>query len=156
MKAKSNILLVGIVLLSLILLGCGTVADYFTPAEVPQRTAQYVSNDPNLAGFTTLKKARKIRQDVLITHRDTQLDLKRLAEDDELQYSDALEVIDTNISQSQAIQDIVLNGTDTSPGLMTVLFGAGGLLAGRNFLKRPGDLSPDEVETTDTDNTTTT
>lgn len=146
MKAKSNILLIGIVLLSLVLLGCGSIADYLTPAEVPQRTAAYVSDDPNLPGFTTLKKAKEVRQDVLITHRDTQLDLKRLAEDDKLQYSDALEVIDFNISQSQTIQDIVLNGSDTTPGLMTVLFGAGGLLAGRNFLKRPGDLSPDEVE----------
>ena len=149
MKAKSNILLIGIVLLSIVLLGCGTVADYFTPADVPQRTAGYVSDDPNLSGFTTLKKAKEVRQDVLITHRDTQLDLKRLAEDDEFQYSDALEVIDFNISQSQSIQDIVLNGTDTTPGLMTILFGASGLLAGRNFLKRPGDLSPDEVETTE-------
>lgn len=146
MKAKSNILLVGIVLLSLVLLGCGSVADYFTPAEIPQRTAGYVSNDPNLAGLTSLKRAKEVRQDVLITHRDTQLDLKRLAEDDKLQYSDALEVIDFNISQSQTMQDLALNGTDTTPGLMTVLFGAGGLLAGRNFLKRPGDLSPDEVE----------
>ncbi len=146
MKAKSNLLLIGIVLLSLVLLGCGSIADYVTPADIPQRSAEYVSDDPNLAGLTTLKKAKEVRQDVLITHRDTQLDLKRLAEDDELQYSDALEIIDTNISQSQTIQDIVLNGTDTTPGLMTVLFGAGGLLAGRNFLKRPGDLSPDEVE----------
>ena len=146
MKAKSNILLIGIVLLSLGLIGCGTVADYLTPAQIPQRTAGYVSDDPNLAGFTTLQKAKETRQDVLITHRDNQLDLKRAAEDDKLQYADALEFIDLNISQSQTIQDIVLNGTDTTPGLMTILFGAGGLLAGRNFLKRPGDLSPDEVE----------
>lgn len=149
MKAKSNILLIGIVMLSLVLLGCGSVADYFTPAHVPQRTAGYVSADPNLSGFTTLHKAKETRQDVLITHRDAQLDLKRQAEDDKLQYSDALEVIDFNISQSQTMQDIVLNGTDTTPGIMTVLFGAGGLLAGRNFLKRPGDLSPDEVEPTE-------
>lgn len=146
MKAKSNLLLIGIVLLSVVLLGCGSVADYFTPAQIPQRTAGYVSDDPNLSGFTTLQKAKEVRQDVLITHRDAQLDLRRLAEDDEFQYSDALEVIDFNIGQSQFMQDIVLNGTDTSPGIMTVLFGAGGLLAGRNFLKRPGDLSPDEVE----------
>lgn len=149
MKAKSNILLIGIVLLSLVLLGCGSIADYLTPAQVPQRTAEYVSGDPNLSGFTSLHKVKQIRQDVLITHRDTQLDLKRQAEDDKLHYSDALEVIDFNISESQAVQDMVLNGTDTAPGLMTVLFGAGGLLAGRNFLKRPGDLSPDEVESTE-------
>jgi hypothetical protein len=95
-----------------------------------------------------LYRAKEIRQKIAIQHRDAQTSLKRQAEDDKTQYGDALDVINYNIAESEQFQATVLEGGTVWPGLYSILFGAGGVLAGRNFLKRPGDLSPDEVDVT--------
>lgn len=121
------------------------MVDRLTPADVSPFAASY-TGDPNDAGFTSLHRAKRIRQGIAIQHRDAQTNLKRQAEDDKTKYGDALEVINFNIAESEQLQTTVLEGGTVWPGLYSVLFGAGGVLCGRNFLKRPGDLSPDEVE----------
>ena len=149
----SNLVLGLIILLAVVLIGCGTIADHFTPAEIPERTATYVSEDPQLPGLTNLHKAKKVKREVVIVHRDNQIDLKRMAEDDKLKYKDAFQVIDFNIEESTALQNVVLNGNAIWPGMNSILFGAGGLLAGRNFFKRPGDYGPDEIDESEQETT---
>lgn len=142
----SNVVLFLSVILAAGIVGCQPLLDYVTPTYIPDRVAEYVE-EPNAAGINVLANAKELRRDVLITYRDNQIELKRMLEDDNNKYKDTIETIDYYITESQNMQDIVLNGDGNimPVGLVSLLTGVGGLLAGRNFLKRPGDLTPDEV-----------
>lgn len=147
----SNIVLFLSIILAAGVVGCQPLLDYITPTYIPDRVAEY-AEEPNAAGINVLANAKELRRDVLITYRDNQTELKRMLEDDNNKYKDTIETIDYYITESQNMQDIVLNGDgEIMPvGIVSLLTGIGGLLAGRNFLKRPGDLAPSEVEVVET------
>ncbi len=145
MKKLTNILLIMAAILILGIIGCRSLLDEVTPAAVNQRILDYSGVED--VGFPTLADVKRIKTEVVINHRDTQINLKRLAENDVLAHKDALAFIDASIAESSYIQSLMV-GSETQPisilGLLAPL-GIGTAL-GRKFFKRPGDLSPDEVE----------
>ncbi len=144
MKAKSNVILVLVVLMMIALVGCGSLLDRVTPSTIPKRAATYAKM-PDKEGVQSLYDAEIIKRELGIVHRDNQLAFMRQIEDDKLAYDDARVIVENNIADSRELQSTVLNGVDMIPGVNSMLYGMGGLLVGRNFLKRPGDLTKEEA-----------
>lgn len=148
MKNVLSVLLMIVCILCMVAIGCRSVVDSITPADLPKATATYIGADPNTR-FISLYEAKEIKQDVLVKHRETQKEMLRRAQDDKDYYQDAIGFITTAIAESMQLQTTVI-GDENSPGLLGYLAGlsglGGGLLAGRNLLRRPGDLTKEEVE----------
>jgi hypothetical protein len=124
--------------------GCASIVDRLTPAYVEPQAAEYVDQEPQ--DIYSLHDVKIIQTDTTIKHRNTQLDLKRLAEDDTYAYQDALSFIDTAIAEAEAFQQKVL-GDDNNPlSVSGLLFMLTGGLVGKSFFRRPGDLTPDEAK----------
>jgi len=138
-----GLVIVGI--LSLAVIGCRSVLDRVTPAEIPSCAAFYVG-DMNFAGVRSLKDARDIRGDIIIMHRGIQLDLLRLAKDDEYAYKDALGFIEQSIEESENLQDLVIGSEDQPISILGLLAGAGIAFPAGKLMKRKGDYSPEEFE----------
>ncbi len=125
------------------LIGCQSFLAKVTPSEVAEIAVLYA--DVNEV-WPTLDSARKVRTSAIIKHRTKQLDLLRLAEDDRLAYQDAIDVIQLNISESEAFQGLMV-GSETQPlSILGILAGAGVALPIGLMKKRRGDSSPEEVE----------
>jgi hypothetical protein len=147
MKDRKNILLVTACVICLAVISCRSLLDRVTPCTVTEQSYEYVNE--SLDGFKeidSLHNVKKLHNEILIGHRTKQIDLKRLAEDDEFDYSDAIGFIDANIKESEYLQDIIIGSEDQPFSLLGILAGfTGGAAIGR-ALKRKGDYSPEEVE----------
>lgn len=139
--------LVAVCIVSLVLISCRSVLDGITPANINDRSLDYAEVDLNSLGLIpSLADAKRVRTEIVIGHRDVQLDLKRLAQDDKLYYQDALGFIDASIAESQYVQDIVIGSEDQPFSLLGILAGLTGGAAIGKAMKRKGDYSPEEVE----------
>ncbi len=139
-----NIVLVSICILALAAIGCRSLVDRLTPAEMPDQTSQYLGVEHS--ELVSLHDLKNYKDQVIILHRDTQTDLLRMAQDDDVHFQDVIAFTQQSINQSQQIQDAVVGSEDQPFSLLGVLGGmAGGTAIGR-ALKRKGDYSPVEVE----------
>jgi hypothetical protein len=138
-----NIALVLICVLALVCIGCQGLLDRGTPADVHPSVSNYLGVEHK--EFTSLYDL-KLKQDAIrIKHRDAQTDLLRKAQDDKVQYSDAITFIEGSIEQAQTLQDIAVGSEDQPFSILGVLAGfTGGAAIGR-ALKRKGDYSAGEV-----------
>jgi hypothetical protein len=138
-----NIVLVLICVLALVCIGCRGLLDRGTPADVHPSVSSYLELEHQ--EFTSLFDL-KLKQDAIrIKHRDVQTDLLREAQDDEVQYSDAITFIETSIEQAQVLQDIAVGSEDQPLSILGLLAGfTGGAAIGR-AIKRKGDYSSGEV-----------
>jgi len=142
-KDAKNVLLVLIAVVSVAIMGCGTMVDMGTPAMRPKITADYSGKRPGITTLATLKDERAL---IVIKHRTAQTSLKREAQDDKLFYQDALTYIEHNIKESQIMQDMIIGAPDQPFSILGLLGGmAGGAAIGR-ALKRKGDMTPEEVD----------
>ena len=139
---QTVVLMIGLICLAVI--GCESMLDELTPSIVDSRSREYIGEEP-VRKITTLAKAREMRKDIGIKHRDYLLELRRDIEDDENAYQDAL-LIDARIEESERWQNIVVGSAGNPMSLMGILAGTslGGLVGSK--MKRKGDLSPKEVE----------
>ena len=135
------VLVIGIV-------GCRALLDDLTPAKIPERSKEYAEVTPeDIGSFPSLGDAADTRTEIIIKHRDTQIGLKRLAEDDTMAYKDALGFIDQAIADSYALQAIVIGGPENPISLLGLLAPLGlGAFAGKELFKRGKDYSPEEYE----------
>lgn len=146
MNDRKNWMLVILCVLSIAVISCRSMLDRVTPCELPEQSAVYVGKKVNEFGITSLYDALKIRDKISIFHRNAQIDLLRLAENDEYAYQDAKTFIDGSIKEAQALQDIVVGSEGQPFSLLGILAGfTGGTAIGR-MLKRKGDYSPAEYE----------
>lgn len=144
-RDAKNIILVLLTVACLAIIGCRGLMDGATPGWMPKQSAKYLG-DPNAAGLTNLNALKEARTDIIVTHRDKQIDLMRMAQDDKIAYQDAIGFIDTNIQDSQTMQDLVVGSEDTPFSILGILAGfTGGAAIGR-ALKRKGDMTPEEAE----------
>ena len=144
MKDWKNYVLALIVLISVALLGCSTLVDALTPVRIPQRTAEYLQ-DPNSAGLSSLLTAKELRVDTIIRHRDINIQLIRLAQDDEYAYEDALGLLTINIDESERMQEIIIGDAEHPFSIIGMLGPtAGGILAGKELFKRKKDYTPED------------
>lgn len=145
MKNKLNYLLTIVCIVSLGIISCRSMMDRITPTTVTEQSYEYVHETLN--GFKeidSLHNVKKLHNEIVIKHRTDQIDLKRLAEDDELDYSDAIGFIDANIAEASHLQDIIVGSGDQPFSLLGLLAGATGGAAIFNMKKRKGDFSPEE------------
>ncbi len=136
------VLVIGIV-------GCRALLDDLTPAKIPERSKEYAEVTPeDIGGFPSLGDATDTRVEIIIKHRDTQIGLKRRAEDDTMAYKDALGFIDQAIADSYALQAIVIGSPENPISLLGLLAPLGlGAFAGGSLIKRGKDYSPEQYET---------
>ncbi len=144
---KLNYLLGVVCVICLALINCRSMMDRVTPCTQTEQSYEYVHG--SLDGFKeidSLHNVKKLHNEIVIGHRTEQIDLKRLAEDDELDYSDAIGFIDANIKEAEYLQGIIVGSEDQPLSLIGILAGfTGGAAIGR-AMKRRGDFSPEEVE----------
>lgn len=148
MKNKTNWLLGTTCVICLGLISCRSMMDRVTPCTQTEQSYEYVHG--SLDGFKeidSLHNVKKLHNKIVIDHRTGQINLKRLAEDDELAYGDAIGFIDANIKEAEYLQSVIVGSEDQPFSLLGILAGfTGGAAIGR-ALKRKGDYSPEEVET---------
>ena len=144
---KSTIITL-LVILVIGVVGCRSLLDDLTPAKIPNRSKEYAEVSPeDIGGFPSLNDAADTRTEIIIKHRDTQIGLKRRAEDDTMAYKDALGFIDQAIADSYALHAIVIGSPENPISLLGLLAPLGlGAFAGKELFKRGKDYSPEEYE----------
>jgi hypothetical protein len=142
-KDIKNIILIICCAICLAVISCGNLVDRITPASLPKQTSEYLKIPHK--DLCSLYDIKSIRNDVIITHRKAQVEFLRLAQDDEAEYQDAIQFIQTAIADSQSFQDMVVGSEGNQFSVLGIMAGlTGGAALGRSF-KRKGDLSPEEV-----------
>ena len=147
MKNKLNWLLGIVCILCLAVISCQSVMDRVTPCEVSEQTYEYVTG--SMDGYNevvSLYDVKKLRDKIIIQHRTSLVDLTRMIEDENYDYSDARDSIMAEIAAAQKLQDLVIGGPSQDFSLFGILAGFTGGAAIFNRLKRRGDYSPVEVE----------
>lgn len=150
--SKFKVTLVGLLLALMIgIMSCRSLLEEVMPVSINKRAVEYSEVDPEeLKPYPSLADAKRIKVEIIVNHRDKQIALKRAAEDDNLEHSDAFGFINNDIAIGEANLDLVIGSEDNSFSIMGILFslgvGGGGLALGRRFLKRPGDFTPQEHE----------
>ena len=145
MKKLANVLLIMAAIVILGIIGCRSLLDEVTPAAVNQRILDYSGVED--VGFPTLADVKRIKTEVVINHRDTQSNLKRLAEDEVLAHKDALSFIDASIAEATYIQNLVVGGDGNPISILGLLAPLGiGTALGRRYFTKPGDYKPEEVK----------
>lgn len=147
MRDKKNLILIVVCLLSLAVISCQSMMDRVTPCEVPIQAYEYVNgSSEGYQEIDSLYNVRKLRLAMIIQHRTDLIGLKRAIEDKGYSYDDAIGLVNGQIEESQALQDLVVGGPDTDFSLIGILAGFTGGAAIGKMLKRKGDYSPAEVE----------
>ena len=142
-----SVALILICILCVAVISCRSMIDRVTPCEVPEQAYEYVHG--TLDGYKevdSLYNVRKLRLQMIIQHRTDLIGLKRAIEDEGYEYNDAIGLVNNQIEESQAFQDLVVGGPDTEFSLIGILAGFTGGAAIGKMLKRKGDYSPAEVE----------
>lgn len=144
-----NIIIVVVCIVLLGMAGCKTLLDELTPTPINKRAMDYTGTTVEELGLIpSLADAKRIRNDIIIGHRGTQIEYKRAMEDDNLAYDDAYGFIKANIAAGEHFQSLVIGSEDNPFSLLGLIasFGLGGVgvSLGRKYLKRPGDFSPQE------------
>ena len=122
--------------------------DEITPVKIDARSVEYAGVEKESLGFISLADAEYVKKEIIIKHRDGQINLKRIAQDDKLKYQDAFGFIDTNIEEARVLQGIIVGNEDNPYSLLGMLAPMGlATFVGRQYLRRPGDYTPAEVET---------
>ena len=150
MKKNTVLILIGLVAI-IGGIGCASISELVTPAELDRRAVDYVDEakvaDANaFEGYGNLYKVRKLANALNNAHELNQFDLAKLMDADNLQYSQLAGSVGADLKQAQVREEMMF-GAD---GLITLLLTAGGVgtLTGLVGLmrKRPQDLTPEEVQ----------
>lgn len=146
-KLKSTLIILLCVAVFAVI-GCRSLMDGITPAKIDARSSEYAGVEEKQFGFGSLADAEYIKKEIIIRHRDGQLNLRRVAQDDKLKYQDALGFIDANIEEARVLQGFIIGSEDNPISLLGLLapIGLAGI-AGKMFLKRPGDYTPQDFDT---------
>jgi hypothetical protein len=143
MKKVVNSLIILTCIAFLAVMGCATLMDRLTPTMVNPKAPEYVGQDPQ--DIYSLYELKIMQDNIAIQHRDRQLELLRLAEDDTNGFKDARGFIEPAVAEANALQEKII-GSDANPlSLSGFLFALTGGLIGRSFFRRPGDLTKEEA-----------
>jgi len=147
MKRIKDVLLIVVSIVMLGILGCASLLDEVTPAAINDRAIKYAEKTKEDIGFPTLADVKRLKTDIIINHRDKQISLKRIAEDDTRAYGDALDFINSSIASAEYVQNLVVGSEGNPISILGLLAPLGiGTALGRRYFKRPGDLTPEEAK----------
>lgn len=146
-----------IIVLSLSLMvggiGCMALSELITPADINNQAVEYavnsgVANEEDYQGYPNLYKANRLVGAVDAAHDTIQLDLQQQAEKDDLDYSINRDVSTSNYKTAVKREE-QLFGERGLLSLGASLLGVGGLGGILGLMRRkPGDISPEEMQTT--------
>lgn len=131
-------------------LGCAALSEYVTPAAIDRRAVGYAGDagviDPNVfAGYGNLDKANRLAAAVEDAHQVNQQALSHQLDKDSLEYSQLLDVTQSNRQIAAAREEQLFGKT----GLITMAASMGGfgMLTGLIGLarKRPQDITPQQL-----------
>lgn len=140
MKTLKTILLTLFFTALILVISCRSYLEEAIPVSIDKRAAEYAAVDPDDFGLiTSLADAKRVKTEIVLNHRDMQISLKRLAEDDNLAHSDALGFIDNTIVVGEANMDLLI-GSENQPFsimgiLATLSVGGVGLGVGKKYFK---------------------
>lgn len=118
--------------------GCSAMMDGVTPCYIDEDAGTY-AQEPNLTSFlpyTSLWDAKRIEARMEYAHTLNQLELLRLAEDDDITYSFLKGQHTINIKNAEEFRDTLFDPAGPI-GLLLPLIGGGAL--GALLIPRPGD-----------------
>jgi len=133
-------------------IGCAALSTLVTPANVDKNAVAYAASagviDPNdFRGYGNLDKAIRLKAAVDAAFQVKELSLNQMMEKNRLDYSQLSQVADSNMKASRAQEELLFGET----GLLSMglsLLGVGGLGTVIGLMrKRPGDITPQEMET---------
>lgn len=144
------IVLVGLGCLTI--LGCSSLMDSITPTRIAADAITYTGMDANDLGnvfhYTSLMDAKDVRNNIVVTHRTSQLDFKRAIEDDNLAFNDALALTNMYITEAEEWRALIIGSNEQPFSVLGVLAGLGfggvGTIIGGRYIKRKKDFTPSE------------
>ncbi len=147
MKKLKSAIVILLCVAVLAVIGCRSLMDEFTPSMIDARSLEYAGVEKVSLGFVSLADAEYVKNEIIIKHRDGQINLQRIAQDDKLKYQDAFGFISTNIEEARTLQGIIIGSEDNPFSLLGMLapMGLAGFI-GRQYMKRPNDYTPEEFE----------
>jgi hypothetical protein len=132
-------------------IGCASLSEYVTPANIDQKAVEYAVGagvaEPNaFAGYANLEKAIRLEVAVENAYEVKVLALAQMQEKNQLDYGILRGVVTNNTKIARAREEQLFGET----GLLSVglsALGAGGLAGMLGLMrKRPQDWSPEEME----------
>lgn len=140
MKTLRTVLLTIFFMALLTVIACRSYLEEVIPVSIDKRAIEYAIVDPDDFGLiTSLADAKRVKIEIVLNHRDMQISLKRLAEDDNLAHGDALGFINNPIIIGEANLDLLI-GDETNPFSLTGILmmaglGSGGLIVGKKYFE---------------------
>jgi len=132
-------------------LGCAALSHYITPAEIDRDAVSYAhlagtARLEDYGGWPNMVKAERLKDDVDAGHSIIQLDLRQQIESDNLEYSIHADTVSTNLINAQQREE-ALFGPEGLLSMGLSLAGMGGFTGILGLMrKRPGDITPGEVQ----------
>jgi hypothetical protein len=136
--------------------GCASLSEYITPATVDQKAVEYAANAGivnanDFTGFANLEKAIRLETAVDAAHQLNTLAYQQLAEKDQVNYDLLKGATTANLVVARQREETFFG----SQGLLSMglsLLGVGGAAGLVGLMrKRPGDITPQEMEQAVTD-----
>lgn len=133
-------------------IGCASLSNLLTPATIDKQAVQYAAGagviDANdFRGYPNLDKAIRLKAAVDAAFRVKELSFTQMMQKNQLDYSQLVQVANANMEASKAREEMLFG----EQGLLSMglgLLGMGGLGAIVGLMrKRPGDITPQEMET---------
>jgi len=149
MKTWTSIMLLFIGLACIVIIGCNTYLDRFTPSNLPEKSLDYINKEPNDYGwFHSLYDAEQVMLKIISTRRDRLIDWEYWLKKDETAYQDAKGYLEPAIIESRQAQEIAI-GSKERPysilGIMSYLgIGGGALLFGKEKLTGSNHITKDK------------
>lgn len=137
------LLFTGVVCLAI--MGCQPLLDSVTPTRIPNSAEIYLNKEIGKENWTSLQTADDILNEITFQHRDVQLDLHRLIDDDKYSAERAIAGMNLSITTAQTWQERIVGSLDNPNSLFGIL-AAAGLFTGGLFTKKPGTFSKQQVE----------
>jgi len=125
------------------LMGACAMQDYLVPCYVDERVGEYTdANMTSLMPFTTIADAKRLGKELnFVGVEKREVLLGEIKKDSRLKAFLADSVAD-NLIPAEALRETLFSPT----GVFGALTGLMGLGAGAMFIRRPGDLRPEDVE----------
>lgn len=147
---KVAIGLMAVILLA-VALGCAAVSELVTPATVDQKAVSYaaeagVIDENEFAGYGNLYKANRLKEAIDTAFQVKSLSIRQMQERNELDYNALNQVVTANRAAALQREEVIFGEKGILP-LAAGLLGFGGLTGAIGLMrKRPGDVTPEEVQ----------
>lgn len=151
MRDWKNYLLAIVGLICMAFFGCRTWLDKVTPVNIDEQVRLLAGTEPNDFGpiGPTLYDARKIKNQLTSQHHFGMLGLQRQRADLDWRHNFAGGLLKISIDEAEAWQQAVIGSEDNPVSILGLLASMGltgvGTAVGRKYLRRPGDVTPDEL-----------